>query len=365
MKLIDRYIFKQVAFATIVGLIAFVVVWISPEILFKIIKKAIDGQISPMVAVKFFFLEIPEILGTLIPASLMLGSIWVFDQLSKDSELTILRGIGVSFYRLVIPILILSLFGVVSSFLIHEYLIPYSTTTLKVLKHEVNKDHFVFVNKTKSGKPKEILIIGNYNGKDIRNIKSFEFSDTVSADKPLISSISTAGYAIQGDYYWTLRDGIQYQIAPDGVYKSIKPFQAIKTLTPESATKAYNLLKYSTKKPEQMRLSELKSYLKLLNSADMQNEYNYILSKYYERFAQPFSCVLFALCGVILGFGKPREQKFLGFTIGVALIFLYFIMIPFIGMLAHIGIIMPVLAAWIPNFIIFSALMGLVKYKQI
>jgi len=355
MKLIDKYIFKQVAFATIVGLIAFVVVWISPEILFKIIKRAIDGQISPVVAVKFFFLEIPEILGTLIPASLMLGSIWVFDQLSKDSELTILRGIGV----------ILSLFGVISSFLIHEYLIPYSTTTLKVLKHEVNKDHFVFVDKTKSGKPKEILIIGNYNGKDIRNIKLFEFSDTVSTDKPLISSISTADYATQGDFQWILRDGIQYQIAPDGVYKSIKPFQAIKTLTPESATKAYSLLKYSTKKPEQMRLSELKSYLKLLNSADMQNEYNYILSKYYERFAQPFSCVLFALCGVILGFGKPREQKFLGFTIGVALIFLYFIMIPFIGMLAHIGIIMPVLAAWIPNFIIFSALMGLVKYKQI
>ena len=365
MKLIDKYIFKQVAFATIVGLIAFVVAWISPEILFKIIKRTIDGQISPVMAVKFFFLEIPEILGTLIPASLMLGSIWVFDQLSKDSELTILRGIGVSFSRLVIPVVVLSMFGVTASFIIQEYMIPHSTTTLKALKHETNKDHFVYVDKTKSGKPKEIIIVGHFNGKDIANVKLFSFSDTVSEDKPLISSISTSNYAINGEGHWTLKDGIEYKIAPDGVYKSITPFQVKKALSPESAAKAYNLLGYSTKKPEQMRISELKSYLQLLASVDMQSEYNYILSKYYQRFAQPFSCLLFALCGVILGFGKPREQRFLGFTIGVALIFLYFIMIPFIEMLAHIGVMPPILSAWIPNFIIFGALTGLVKYKQI
>jgi lipopolysaccharide export system permease protein len=365
MKLIDKYIFKQGALATIVGLIAFIVVWISPEILAKIIKKVVAGQVSPVLAVKLFFLEIPEILGNLIPASLMLGSIWVFDQLSKNSELTILRGIGISFRRLTVPVIVLSLFGVIFSFLTHEYLIPYSTTSLKILKQEAHIDHFVFVDKTKSGKPKEILIVGDFNSKVIRSVKSLKFSDTVSHNTPLLNSINIAKVAKQGKDFWTLNNGIEYQIGPDGVYKNIKPFDSIKALSPDSSEKAYSLLIYSTKKPEEMNLATIKDYLKLLKSASMNTEYNYILSKYYQRFAQPFSCVLFALCGIILGFSKPREGKFLGFTIGVALIFLYFITAPFIEMLAHIGIVQPVLAAWIPNMLIMLSIIGLVKYKQV
>lgn len=370
MKIIDRYIFKQVAFATIVGLLAFTVVWISPEILFKIIKKAIDGQISVVMAFKLFFLEMPEILGTLVPASLMLGSIWVFDQLSRDSELTIMRGIGVSFYRLVIPVIFLSFLGVILSFILYEYAIPYSNSTLKTLKDDIRRDYFVFVDKAANNKPKEILIIGDYKNKDSRsekisNVKLLKFSDTIDSENPIIKSISIADTANWGKNSWTLNKVMEYEIAPDGVYRSINKFDSIKALSPESSMKAYNLLLFSTKKTDEMNLSKLKDYLKLLKSLDMKSEYNYILSKYYQRFAKPFSCILFALCGVVLGFGKPREKKFLGFTIGIALIFLYFITIPFIEMLTQIGLLEPAFAAWVPNLSVLIALIALVKHKQI
>lgn len=368
MKLIDKYIFKQVTLATIVGLFAFIVAWISPEILFNVIKQAIDGDISPAMAVKLFFLEIPEILGALIPASLMLGSIWVFDQFSKSSEITIMRNIGISFIRLTLPVIILSLFGVIISFAVHEYLIPQTTSNLKILRQRANKDHFVFVDKTKTGKPKEVIIVGgfkrnNANNEIIKDLILLKFADNIDEQTALIKSISTANTATFGKNNWILMDGTEYEIAPDGVYKNIRKFDSMKALSTESSKKAYDLLVYSTKKSQEMNLSTLKEYFELLKSVNLDTESNYTLNKIYQRFAQPLSCILFALCGTILGFSRPREKKFLGFTIGIALIFMYFITIPFIEMLSHLGVIHPILAAWIPNIIILISTIALFKYK--
>lgn len=365
MKLIDKYIFKQVALATFIGLIAFLVVWISPEILFKIIKKAIDGQISGYIALKLFFLEIPEILSNIIPATLMLGSLWAFDRLSKDSELTIFRGIGISFRRLAVPVLSLSIIGAFACFVITNYLVPYSQSSLKVLKQNVYRDYFVFLDRTKEGKPDHILIIGDYDGKNARNIKFFSFSEKVSDEAPLIKSIITAQAAVYKNNTWSALDGMEYEIAPDGVYKNIKRFKNTDILKSNSAKNAYDLLSYSLKKTKQMKIKELSEYVSLLRTLDMQTEYRYMLNKLYQRFSQPFSCILFSLCGIILGFSKPREKKFLGFTIGIALIFLCMIIVPFADMLAQIGVLPPIIAAWIPSLIIITAIWALLKYKKI
>ncbi|MFH0702067.1 MAG: LptF/LptG family permease [bacterium] len=365
MKILDKYIFKQVAFATILGIIVFIIVWISPEILFKIVKKVVYGEISANIALKLFFLEMPEILGKAIPVGLMIGSLFVFDRLSKDSELTIIKGIGVSFIRLILPVLVLSAIGVWTCFIINEHLIPYSTSTLKTLKHDINQSHFVYVDKTKSGKPKQILIIGNYDGTNMEDIKLLKFPENATGDTSLIQTIITANSAKYTANNWILENGTEYQIAPNGVYKNIISFKSLNIFSPDSSMKAFKLLVNSAKKAKEMTLTELHYYIKLLKSMDMQDEFHYFLNKYHQRFSLSFSCILFSICGVILGFSKPREKRYLGFTIGVGIIFLYYLIIPFLEMLSQIGIISPMIAAWVPNIIVFILIFILIKQKQV
>lgn len=365
MKLLDKYIFKQIALATLLGIVIFIVVWISPEILFKIVRKAVNGEITPLLALKIFLYNIPDILGKAIPVGLMLGSLFVFDRLSRDSEIVIFRGSGTNFYRLMIPVVALGIIGYISCFITLDYLIPKSTSALKAVKNETSQNYFVYVDKTLDNKPKSIMIIGNYDGNNCRNIKYLTFSDKVDSDTPIMSSIITAEYANWMKDHWTLVKGEEYQIAPDGVYKDIIKFKSQDKLYGDSAKKSYKLLINSTKKSTQMDLRELKHHINLLNSADMKDEGNYMLTKYYQRYSQPFSCILLGLCGVILGFSRPREKRVLGFTIGVALIFLYYIIVPFLDMLAQNAILYPVIAAWVPNILIFSAMMVMVKYKNI
>lgn len=105
----DKYIFSQVMMATFVAILLFTVVWIAPEMLLNTIKKTLAGEFGVKTAVLVLFYELPKILGKAFPVGLLLGTLFTFDKLSKDSELTIFRAVGLSFWRIISPVLVLSL----------------------------------------------------------------------------------------------------------------------------------------------------------------------------------------------------------------------------------------------------------------
>ena len=63
IKLLDKYIFKQVLAASIVCLLLFIVVWIAPETLFKVIQRTLEGIYTPQVGMQLLVCEIPKILS--------------------------------------------------------------------------------------------------------------------------------------------------------------------------------------------------------------------------------------------------------------------------------------------------------------
>ena len=363
--MLDKYIFKQIFTITILGILVFIIFWISPEILFRIIKKCVNGEISTIMAFKLFFLEIPEILGKAIPVGIMIGCIFVFDRLSRDSELIIIRNTGVSFMRLLVPVAMISILGIIGCFITYEKLIPFSTSYMNKLKNTTYSNQLVYPDKTKDGKISKIIVIGKYDGITISNFKLLTFSSALNSSTPLIKSILTAENAIWKKDHWELLNGKEYIIAADGVYKSINSFTKKETIPAATTPNAYKYVANSIKNQKEMTFKELYNYNKLLKGIDMQEEANSILNKFYQRFAQPFSCILLALCGMLLGFSKPRDKRLLGFTIGVAIIFLYYLIVPFLDMLTQTGIILPIIAAWTPNIMITIAIILLVKYKNI
>lgn len=365
MTRLDKYIFGQIFSATLLSILVFIVFWIAPEIMFKTIKLTIAGQITTIEALKFIMYQIPEILGKAIPVGLMIGSLFVFDRLSKDSEIHALRAVGVSILRLTIPVIMISIIGILACIYTNERLVTTSSQALKNYKGDIYQEHFVYVDKEQNGKPKNILIIGNYTPNSISNIKFLNFSEKISNDRPIIEEIITADFAKYKNNYWSLINGIEYKIAPDGVYKNIRKFNTANVLDNKSAKDAYKLLVNSTKKSREMNISELAKYADLLGQLKIEDEYRYTMSKLHQRFAQPFSCLFLALCGIILGINRPREKRTVGFTVGVALVFIYFVIVPFLDMLTQNNVISPALAAWGPNIFIFLSTIGLIKLKQI
>ncbi len=365
MKIIDKYISKQILSAMLFGIVIFIVIWISPEILFKVIHDIVNGKTTLAQGIKILFFYIPEILGKAIPIGLMLGSVFVFDRLSRDSELTVMRSIGISFVRMASPVIVISIIASLLSFWVNDSLIPYSNNFLKKLKRDESVKNFVFMDKTPTGKPIQIMVVGNYKNNVISSVKLIKYSENFGENNPLISSIITSDNAKIENNSWIIENGTQYDIASNGVYKNIRKFKEMSILSGEKSQRAYDLMINSNNKASEMTLKELQNYLALLKSSDMEDEYRYFLNKYYQRFAQSLSCVFLALLGVLFGFNKPRGKRAIGFVGAVGVVFVYFLIMPFLDALAQTGVLAPLITAWLPNLVILSLIWVLYKAKKI
>ncbi len=365
MKLLDKYILKQVLSATLIGIILFIVVWISPEILFKIIRKTVSGEYTVLIAIKRFFLEIPAILGKAIPVGLLLGNLFVFDKLSKDFELTILRNIGISLKRILAPILILSLIFSGLCFVTYDKLIPIAARKLSNMNKDKETIQFVYMDKTPEQKPHQIIIVSNFEDYKIKNVTVLNFADKQTSNKPLMNKVYSAPYALYTKDHWILKHGVAYEISSANIYQDIKRFDSVNVLSPEKSAKVYKIMQLSTKRNEIFSNQELKDYISLLKSEKLTDEYLYNENKLYQRYFQAISCIFLAICGVVLGFGRPREKRLIGFTSAVGVIFLYYLINPFLDLLAQYAVLPPLITAAIPCLIVIIAIIIAAKLKQL
>ncbi len=365
VKLVDKYIFSQVLLAGAVCVLLFMVIWIAPELLLKTIQRTLSGQYTIRMGVGILLFEIPKILGNALPVGLLLGTLFTFDKLSKDFELSIFRGIGLSFNRIITPVIALSILVSALSFFVQDRMIPYSSTKLNIIKDENESSHFVFPMKDKSGRMKKIVIVSNFDPKTINDVVVLNFASDEYLGSSLLESIMVSDFARYNDGEWKFDDAKRYLISPDGIFRSVKTEKNTVILSGELGRSAHKLMSYSIKKDRELTNSELYKYMKLLGTHGMDDEHRFMLNKLLQRYTHSLMCLLFAVFGCLLGFSQPREQRLIGFTVAVATIFLYYITMPFFDMLAEKGILSPLITSTIQPVAILAAIIWLKRKKDL
>lgn len=364
-KIFDGYVTKQVFAATLVCIFLFVVIWIAPEILLKVIKKTLAGIYTPWIAVQLLIHEIPKIVGKALPVGLLLGTLFTFDKLTKDSELTVLRSIGLSFWRIVYPIIVLSVFISVLCFSLYNTLIPYSEKKINILKQNYPETHFVYTVKADKDNLEKIIIVPRFSRNQISSPLVLNFDSTQYTDTSVLNSIMKAEYAVYTKDKWEIYNVKKYQLGTDGVFKNIRNVDKIEVLSGEKANTAFKIMDYSTKRDRELNNSEITEYIKMLKSENLHDEYRFMLNKYLQRYFHSFICILFAILGCLLGFSKPREQKLVNFVIGIGIVFAYYITLPFFDMCAEKGILSPLLTSSIQPIAILISIFIFKKIKDL
>ena len=366
----DRYIFTQVLTTTLVAILLFTIVWIAPEMLLNTIKKILEGVYSVKTGILVLFYELPKILGKAFPVGLLLGSLFTFDKLSKDSELTIFRAVGMSFGRIVAPLLVLSLIFTWLCFITYDKLIPYSCQKLQEIKGGQTVTQYIYTKKDVNNHPHQAVIVSRYSkgimtGVVVMNFSKEVFDDLHGLSNILVGEVGRYGKDKKGRPCWKLRRVTSYKIDENGIFHEIKEMPRAEILNGQDAVDAYTIMINSTKRDRDINNKELRHYVNLLKRENLDEEYRLMLNKYYQRFFHPFVCVLLAIMGCLLGFSKPREQRLIGFTIAIGCIFLYYITLPFFDLLAEKGVIYPILSAAIPPLAFLGAIIMFYKSKEL
>lgn len=365
IKLYDRYIFEQVFVATLVSILLFTVIWIAPEMLLNTIRKVLEGGYTIKTAVLVIFYELPNILGKALPVGLLLGSLFTFDKLSKDFELTIFRVAGLSFWRILAPALVLSVMVTAFCFVTYDKLIPFSSEKLVNIKKEYSPSQYIYTQKDKNNRPSMAVVVSRFNYSNIANVIVLDFSEKQYSDLHALSRIYVAKHAEHYNNKWTLQDVIQYKISDNGIFEQINNLKSMDILQGNSAQNAYKLMTYSLKKDREIDNKDLWSYIRLLKKENLQEEYRFMLNKYFQRYTQPLVCILLTIMGCLLGFSKPREQRLVGFTIAIGAIFLYYITLPFFDLMAEKGILPPLITAITPPLAFLGAIWAFYKTKEL
>lgn len=363
ITIFDKFIFSQVFQATLVCLLLFIIVWIAPETLVRSIRQIFLEHMPTGDALMNIVYELPKVLSKALPVGILLGSIFTFDKLSKDSELAILRGIGLSFNRIMVPVLVLGAAFSIICFVVTDKLIPMASAASR--EDAGYNEHFVYIQKDQNERPRQGVIVSNYSSEGMKNLIIINFAVQEYDDVIAFKSVLFAPTALLEDDKWVLPEAKEYRISRSGVYEAIKDVKNYPVLIGTDAKDAYALMQNATKRERAFTNAQLFSYLKLLKSKKYEDEHNFFLSKYYQRFLHPLTCILFAALGCLLGFSPPRSQRLIGFTVAVGFIFIYYITLPFFDLLAEKGVVFPVLAASTPILGFVASIFAVKKIKDL
>lgn len=366
----DRYIFTQVLITTIVAILLFTIVWIAPEMLLNTIKKILAHEYTVKTGVLVLVYELPKILGKAFPVGLLLGSLFTFDKLSKDSELTIFRAVGMSFSRILRPLLVLSFIITYLCFITYDKWIPYSCQKLDEIKGGKTLTQYIYTKKDENNHPKQAVIVSRFFQNKMTDVIVLNFSRQVFNDLHGLSNILVAENGYKGNDKdnkpsWVLENVTSYDINEEGIFRNISHKERVDILNGEDANNAYTIMINSTKRDRDINNADLYYYIKLLKKENLDEDYRLMLNKYYQRFFHPFVCVLLAIMGCLLGFSKPREQRLIGFTIAIGCIFVYYITLPFFDLLAEKGVLAPLVTAAFPPVAFLCAIFAFYKSRDL
>ncbi|MGM0502953.1 MAG: LptF/LptG family permease, partial [Bacillota bacterium] len=141
-----------------------------------------------------------------------------------------------------------------------------------------------------------------------------------------------------------LRDGIISDLEDDGYLKQQSNFEA-KTVNLE---RDLNQLMQQQKQSSELNRSELKRRIKVFKQSGL--DATKLVVEYHFKLAQSLACLIFVLIGAPLSV-KSEHGRIMGVIISVAIIFIYYILLSLSKSLGKNGLLIPFLAAWLPNLI--------------
>jgi lipopolysaccharide export system permease protein len=141
---LDRYMFRQLLVALIAatgGLVA--LIWLTQSLRF--IEMMINRGLSLLVFLRLTSLLIPSFVAVILPITTYVVVQFIYQRLSTDRELTVMRAAGLSPWALARPALALGLVSVVVVYLLNLWIVPAASAAFREYQFEIRNRMAAFL----------------------------------------------------------------------------------------------------------------------------------------------------------------------------------------------------------------------------
>jgi LPS export ABC transporter permease LptF/LPS export ABC transporter permease LptG len=361
MRILTRYILREVTAHALIGAIIFTFVLFTRDLghILELVVRA--SAPLPSVAELFSF-TIPLALTYTVPMSVLLGILIGLSRLAADSEITAMRASGMGTFSFLRSLSAFVIAGWLLALANGIYIAPRSQAALAKLEDKLKGSQVSFEIQPRvfyEGFPKYVLYVHDVKSAQGAAVwKDVFMADLTDASNPKIT-LAKQGVAVSEGpdrLHLHLVDGSEHETDPrDPDHYQIITFQ--QTDIPIELPSSEN-------KPEQSLPLGVISTWQLLQKAAHSGPVaaRWYLIEFHRRFALPTACLVLALVGVPLGLSSKKSGKSGGFVLTILLVFAYYV-VSLIGVsLARQGRVSPWLGAWLAD-LVFLALALVLLYR--
>src|SRR5262249_10589877 len=328
VKPLDRYLIREILPPLFLSLLIFTFILEIPPFMEQL--EALVAKGVPWgVALRMMMTLIPQALGLTIPMALLVGLLIGLGRMSGDREAVALLACGVSPYRLLRPVLLVSVVAAAAHLYVMVSAIPDANQTFRQLSYDViskKVENDVRPQVFFEDFPNWVLYARDIpqGGGGWKDVLAADSANPAAAVLYMARRGRLVLNRAEQTVVLVLDDGTRYSSAgPDA--KEINTYrfaqQLVVKLDPNSVFPHTELLRGNN----ELSIADLwkQAEDKLAHGLPAHQE----MESIQQRYSFPAACVVFAVIGVALGLSVARDGKVAGFVVGIAVIFAYYVLL--------------------------------------
>lgn len=348
MRILDKYIIKEVSMTFIFGIFAFSSVFVGSGTLYRIAEYITNYGATTSMVIRLFIYSLPDIVVLTFPMSMLLATLLSFGRLSGGSEITAMKSGGISFYRIAAPVFVLAIFVSMFAVAFSEFIVPKANMAYaNLVRYEIqgnvapkSQEHII-LKEIKDGNIERLTYARKYDAETnaMYGVSVQEF------DNDTLVRVQNAEKAEWHKDHWTMYSGLIHDLSGDGAVKRTLRFS--QQILPIDQTPKQIL--QEQKKPKEMTMKELRHQIRAMKVQYLETAK--LETELYQRWTIPLASLIFALIGMPLGLQPNRNSSSIGFGISIIIIFIYYCFMTISSAMAQGGALPPIIAVWLPNLI--------------
>jgi lipopolysaccharide export system permease protein len=373
MRLLDRYLLRELLLPLGYCLGGFVVFWL----VFDIFTELSDFQkyrLGVADVAEYYLVTMPEKLVLLLPIGLLLALLYALSNHARHNEITAMRAAGVSLWRLSRPYWLVALVFGGAVFCLNEYALPDAAEEAdKIKARHGDADSRAVQRQWKRGVTfhndvaRRHWRIGLYHPRSGQMVNLALHWEQPDGNIRQLAA-SAAAY-VDGRWFFT---NVQELIYPQGA-QTLPPPARHETLELIELTETPRLIRSEIKVNDmlggpkslrrvQLSINDILEYLRLHPDLEDRRS-DLLLTLLHQNLAAPFTCLVVVLIALPFGAVTGRRNVFAGVASSIAICFVFFLLREIGVALGSGGRIPPWVAGWAPNLIF--GIVGIIRIQRV
>lgn len=357
MKILTRYVLREFLLPLAYCLIGFISIYVLFD-LFGSFSRMAAAKISVSTAIVYFCGYLAPYFHYIMPAALMLATLYTMWSFCRHSEIIAMRASGISFLAIVKPLLAVSILMALAVAYVNEVFVPAKANwaaQMKTVQFEQDAiesvDNIVFRN-SRDNSTWNISTVLDDKGAHLKDVR-------VTLDNPETGARRLNVAAEQADYldgeWWFTNPKVQHYDAEG---------QEIPTPTPELDKLKFRCFPMLLERPTDLtmqnrpwKFNSVRDRFRYINKhpeLEKQDRDDCL----YDTWAQimaPFACIIITLFAIPAGIASGRQSVAKGIMGALGMYFAFYTLTIMALIVSKNGLINPILAAILP-YVIFLVL---------